>query len=288
MEYLEKNRRKTEWVRLKPEGLKWTPFLVTRGFGLGVEVGSTAIDGSVRKNQGGAAGGGGKADPDGGEGAVGDERGEDRRSPSLHGPEQFGNREGGGQDTFDYGHRRSIEPEEEEEGDQVDHDDQHVEIEDEEQDEEEEEEPLLLTTNSSSSDSDDGDGYSDTSSARRRRRRRSSRTRPVSTRPQRASVVRSTRAASTSNSTPHGNHPSSPRRALRGSKLPIEAEGGELTLKPTKVRKGLPARDSSGHFIRSTPKPVGARGGGGLGLDVISLVTGARRVDESMDVDEDD
>jgi len=273
MEYLEKNRKK-DWVRLKPEGLKWTPFLVTRGFGLTAEVGSTAKDGT-RKSGGGV---GGKADAQGE--VRGKEEGEEEaRSPSLHAPEL----ENGGGDTFDYG--RSVEPEAtgEEEEEQVD---EHVEIEDEEEDEEEE--PLLLSTNSSSSDSDDGDGYSDTSSARRRRRR-SSRTRPASTRPQRTSA-RSTRAASTS--TPNGNNPSSPRRALRGQPklLEEEDEGEELVEKVPikKIRKSLPPRDSNGHFARSTPKPNTTGGRGGLGLDVISLVTGARRADESMDVERDE
>ncbi|GAA5971616.1 hypothetical protein JCM11641_000663 [Rhodosporidiobolus odoratus] len=45
-DYLTRHReKKSNWVRLRPDRLKWSPFLVTRGFGLGVEVGSTAIDG---------------------------------------------------------------------------------------------------------------------------------------------------------------------------------------------------------------------------------------------------
>ncbi|GAA6012361.1 hypothetical protein JCM10207_007057 [Rhodosporidiobolus poonsookiae] len=50
--------KKKEWIRLRPDRLRWTPFLVTRGFGLGVEVGSTALDGTQRGGEGVGAKGG--------------------------------------------------------------------------------------------------------------------------------------------------------------------------------------------------------------------------------------
>ncbi|GEM11721.1 histone acetyltransferase mst2 [Rhodotorula toruloides] len=42
---------KKAWIRLRSDALKWTPFLVTRGFGLGVDVGSTAVDGMQQQRQ---------------------------------------------------------------------------------------------------------------------------------------------------------------------------------------------------------------------------------------------
>ncbi|GAA5912830.1 hypothetical protein JCM6882_000440 [Rhodosporidiobolus microsporus] len=52
--YVDKHfESKKEWIRLRPDRLKWTPFLVTRGFGLGVDVGSTALDGTARREGGG-------------------------------------------------------------------------------------------------------------------------------------------------------------------------------------------------------------------------------------------
>ncbi|GAA6037076.1 hypothetical protein JCM8097_005540 [Rhodosporidiobolus ruineniae] len=56
---------KKEWVRLRPDKLRWTPFLVQGGIGGvgGVKVGTTKVDGTVRAEEGGAvasgSGGGG-------------------------------------------------------------------------------------------------------------------------------------------------------------------------------------------------------------------------------------
>ncbi|GAA5915360.1 hypothetical protein JCM5296_003692 [Sporobolomyces johnsonii] len=58
-DYLAKNAAK-DWIRLRPDRLKWSPFLVTRGFGLGVEVGSTAKDGTGEEGEGGVVGVGAK------------------------------------------------------------------------------------------------------------------------------------------------------------------------------------------------------------------------------------
>ncbi|POY76722.1 putative Histone acetyltransferase [Rhodotorula taiwanensis] len=64
--YLDRHfETKKDWIRLRPDRLKWTPFLVTRVFGLGVDVGSTAVDGMAMQQKGDA--------PDhGGLGAKGD------------------------------------------------------------------------------------------------------------------------------------------------------------------------------------------------------------------------
>ena len=51
--YLDKHfETKKDWIRLRPDRLKWTPFLVTRVFGLGVDVGSTAVDGMAHQGGG--------------------------------------------------------------------------------------------------------------------------------------------------------------------------------------------------------------------------------------------
>ncbi|BGP14139.1 hypothetical protein JCM10213_002436 [Rhodosporidiobolus nylandii] len=62
--YLAKHyESKKDWIRLRPDRLKWTPFLVTRGFGLQAEVGSTALDGTARtKGEGGLGAKGGEGD----------------------------------------------------------------------------------------------------------------------------------------------------------------------------------------------------------------------------------
>lgn len=81
--YLEKHfETKKDWIRLRPDRLKWTPFLVTRVFGLGVDVGSTAVDGMA--HQGGDGGGDAaegprattSSDPGQGQGGLGAKGGE--------------------------------------------------------------------------------------------------------------------------------------------------------------------------------------------------------------------
>ncbi|GAA5839716.1 hypothetical protein JCM11251_002571 [Rhodosporidiobolus azoricus] len=68
--YLEKHyEAKKEWIRLRPEKLKWTPFLVTRAFGLSNEVGSIAVDGTARTEEAGE-GVGAKGGKEGGSEAV--------------------------------------------------------------------------------------------------------------------------------------------------------------------------------------------------------------------------
>ncbi|GAA5928586.1 hypothetical protein JCM1841_000168 [Sporobolomyces salmonicolor] len=69
-DYLAKNAEK-DWIRLRPDRLKWSPFLVTRGFGLGVEVGSTAKDGTGEGGEEGGAGGGGGVGAKGGDSTQG-------------------------------------------------------------------------------------------------------------------------------------------------------------------------------------------------------------------------
>lgn len=181
-DYLEKNRRK-DWIRLRPDRLKWTPFLVTRGFGLTTEVGSTAIEGTTLNGEGGAIGG--KKDVN--------EEGRDNgfeRSPSV-------------EDTG-YGEEEVAE---EEPHSSPDDEEMHAE-------EEDDDEVLdFLGGSSSSSDSDDGDGYSSSSSTRRRRLQRGSRPSRSNTRPSRSTrqavqagpptssrPVRSSRARSSSTS----------------------------------------------------------------------------------------
>ncbi|GAA6025649.1 hypothetical protein JCM11491_006679 [Sporobolomyces phaffii] len=288
-EYLDKNRKK-DWIRLRPDKLKWTPFLVTRGFGLATEVGSTAIEGATLGNpHGGEIGGGravgGKEDAGGGSrvaesgeaDAHGEGRAEDDRSPSLHVP--------------------AYEPEpvvEEAEGEEEDEDD--------EGDEEEDDALAFLDgTSSSSSDSDDGDGYSSSSSIRRRRRLGAGRppsSRPTrqggtSTRPLRAS----TRARSASISTPRAaaaaavaNGSVSPQRmAARGTLGAVHAAapppppppslpqrraqaggGGESSRRPRSHKKGLPPRNANGSFSRGS-RGGRVEGGGGAGADDVTM-----------------
>ncbi|GAA5992469.1 hypothetical protein JCM10908_000832 [Rhodotorula pacifica] len=70
--YLDKHfESKTNWIRLRPERLKWTPFLVTRVFGLGVDVGSTAVDGMAHPEQQQQQQGGGGANVGAGAGGLG-------------------------------------------------------------------------------------------------------------------------------------------------------------------------------------------------------------------------
>ncbi|GAA5854791.1 hypothetical protein JCM9279_000947 [Rhodotorula babjevae] len=89
---------KKQWIRLRPDRLKWTPFIVTRGFGLQVEVGSTAVDGTVGLPEGqggvGAKAGEDSQQPQPQQAEQGDdvdmdgargEGGDDEPSPSLHG-----------------------------------------------------------------------------------------------------------------------------------------------------------------------------------------------------------
>ncbi|GJN88319.1 hypothetical protein Rhopal_001284-T1 [Rhodotorula paludigena] len=84
---------KKEWIRLRPDRLKWSPFLVTRGFGLGVDVGSTAVDGTIALPQGEhGVGAKGQADATPGEGGQIQQTGDvemqgSEPSPSLHGDE---------------------------------------------------------------------------------------------------------------------------------------------------------------------------------------------------------
>ncbi|GAA5904940.1 hypothetical protein JCM8208_007231 [Rhodotorula glutinis] len=88
---------KKQWIRLRPDRLKWTPFIVTRGFGLQVEVGSTAVDGTVGLPEGqsgvGAKGGDDSQqqaaqDGDVDQGGAQPEGGLDEPSPSLHGVDE--------------------------------------------------------------------------------------------------------------------------------------------------------------------------------------------------------
>ncbi|GAA5933213.1 hypothetical protein JCM3775_002571 [Rhodotorula graminis] len=88
---------KKQWIRLRPDRLKWTPFIVTRGFGLQVEVGSTAVDGTVGLPEGQSGVGAKGGDDSRQQGAqVGDsavvgapaEAGLDEPSPSVHGDDE--------------------------------------------------------------------------------------------------------------------------------------------------------------------------------------------------------
>ncbi|GAA5851137.1 hypothetical protein JCM3766R1_006580 [Sporobolomyces carnicolor] len=203
-EYLDKNRKK-DWVRLRPDRLKWTPFLVTRGFGLATEVGSTAIEGSTVDTPGGGTGRavavGAKADN-----ADQDEDDDEAMLERQQGEVVSGSPELEG-DGF-------VQPA------QVDDDDELGDGEgaatfnepDDEDDEDEDDDALaFLDNSSSSSDSDDGDGYSSSSSIRRRRLRRAS----ASTRPSR-STRQSTSAA------PH-HRPEQQQEARSSSSRPVRA-----------------------------------------------------------------
>ncbi|GAA5879000.1 hypothetical protein JCM8547_000172 [Rhodosporidiobolus lusitaniae] len=66
--YLSKHfESKKEWIRLRPERLVWSPFLVARQFGLQGEVGSTAVDGTRELGEGEGGGKGlGKGEAEGG------------------------------------------------------------------------------------------------------------------------------------------------------------------------------------------------------------------------------
>lgn len=48
--------RKKDYITLKPDRLQWTPFLVSRGYGLDVNVGSTALDGTGESEVGALGG----------------------------------------------------------------------------------------------------------------------------------------------------------------------------------------------------------------------------------------
>ncbi|GAA6062014.1 hypothetical protein JCM10212_006089 [Sporobolomyces blumeae] len=263
-EYLAKNREK-DWVRLRPDRLKWTPFLVTRGYGLGTEVGSTAIDGE--RNAGTGDGAGGKADgadagagPDEAEGARGqggDEDGE-RRSPSLHVP--------------------SVENGHEEAADASKYDPDAMDV-------DEEREPSLASS-SSSSDSDDGDAYSSTSSARNRRRSRRTVQRPSSTRPRRSSTRQRSASVSNSAATPINGSPRRPTRqasivaqksfkhydsrATRGEddeETGDEGDEHDLGRRKSRLRRG-PSRGGR----KSSSQPLEETDSNGLGLEFASAV----------------
>ncbi|GAA5944545.1 uncharacterized protein JCM15063_004917 [Sporobolomyces koalae] len=210
-EYLEKNRAK-DWIRLRPDRLKWTPFLITREFGLTVDVGSTAIEGTVATGQ---EEGQAEASDQGGD-AIGNDqvpvpartdeaRASSRvgRSPSLHAPDPM-----------------SIHDEHSENGEEdaeVEKDGEPVEEEDEE---EEEEEAFDFDASSSSTDSDDGDGYSSVDSHRRKSRsgfRRGSESRRHSRRPPAVtSSNRPLRASTRTRSDSTSNEVASPKRPARG------------------------------------------------------------------------
>ncbi|GAA5900501.1 uncharacterized protein JCM6883_002864 [Sporobolomyces salmoneus] len=248
-EYLEKNRRK-DWIRLRSDRLKWTPFLVTRGFGLSMEVGSTAIEG-LTADGAGKGGVGGKKDTEG-------ERAGAEGSPELLGDGFVGdqNQEGEGEE----------EPHHDEE---------------EEERSEDEDALAFLDGTSSSSDSDDGDGYSSSSSIRRRRRQRAagggganssgrpsrstrqaaatSTPRPVastSTRPVRGSATTS-RTRSASILTPQAQAQESNDSALppSSSKRPTRGTPISTPRSVPKKKSLLPPRNANGSFSRPPPAP---------------------------------
>ncbi|GAA5968272.1 hypothetical protein JCM3765_000869 [Sporobolomyces pararoseus] len=277
--YLKKNSEK-DWIRLKPTNLKWSPFLVTRGFGLETKIGNIGIEGSTLNIN--------RLDQDQNQEEVvseneieieevGQEEGEEGefgRSPSLHVEHDVNQRE----------------PIEEEDELQVEPEEGEDEEEEEEEDEEEEEVLDFLENTSSSSDSDDGDGYSSSSSIRRRRRsrgqgggggggggsRRSSRTTTTTTRtssrPTRQSISTSTRpvrsSRATSNPVAAASSSLSPKRSTRGTPLPKEyrplksgssstaarKQQSSTTTTPGSRKKSLPPRNANGSFIKA-PKP---------------------------------
>lgn len=166
---------KKEWIRLRPDALKWTPFLVTRGFGLGVDVGSTAVDGMQQQRLAAGLGAKGDAQTTGSTTGTGTE--DQSAQGSVNGGEDAEMQDAGGEADADA----------DAEGSPSLHggDDGHGEPDG-------DEDPFANLSSSSTDDFDDDDGEG--FDPRRKGRRFSSRNGPTSTRSLRTTRQRSTSA----------------------------------------------------------------------------------------------
>ncbi|BGP60493.1 Histone acetyltransferase [Rhodotorula toruloides] len=217
---------KKEWIRLSPDALKWTPFLVTRGFGLGVDVGSTAVDGMQQQRQ--MAGLGAKGDAQ----TTGSTTGTGTEDHSAHASVN------GGKDVEmqDVGGKEDAEAADVERSPSLHGgDDGHSEM-------DEDEDPFANLSSSSTDDFDDDDGEG--SDPRRNSRRFSSRNGATSTR-----SLRTTRQRSTS---------ATPSRRLPGrqaSRLASRALASQVSLLDGEAEESE-SRGQKRRLTRSSPVKI--------------------------------
>ncbi|BGP06286.1 Histone acetyltransferase KAT7 [Rhodotorula toruloides] len=217
---------KKEWIRLRPEALKWTPFLVTRGFGLGVDVGSTAVDGMQQQRQMAGLGAKGDAQTTGSTTGTGTE--DQAAHASVNGGEDVEMQAVGGKED-------AGEADVERSPSLHGGDDGHREV-------DEDEDPFANLSSSSTDDFDDDDGEG--FDPRRNSRRFSSRIGATSTR-----SLRTTRQRSTS---------ATPSRRLPGrqaSRLASRALASQVSLLDGEAEESEPLGQKR-RLTRSSPVKI--------------------------------